>query len=144
MVVALLVVVAVVGATAVYLAGEAQHRRDRRDVVRWEHDGLPAARDAETLQRALRPTMISTEIAAGRGRLEQDARAIVGAAGPEVVRPAAAAWLEAIKKTEASLMAVGTPSFSGQQTRATAAFEVAESAEHTLVCRARLPGCSGP
>ena len=144
MVVGFLTVVALGGATGVYFAGEAQHRRDRADIVRWEARALPAARDAETRQEALRPTMPAAQVGEIRTALQRDIDAIVAAPLPEIVRPAAAAYVEAIRKTAASLEAVGSASFERAQAQARSAFAAAAAAEQTLVCRARLPACSSP
>jgi len=58
------------------------------------------------------------------------------------VKPPAAAYVEAIRRTEASLEAIGTPSFPGAQVRAAAAFRDAAAAVQVVVCRAHLSGCS--
>lgn len=144
MVVASLIVAAAVGATAVYYAGEAQHRRDRSDILRWETRALPAATDASQLQQSLRASMQVAEIVPLRTRLQHDLDAITGTPLPEIVRPPAAAYAEAIRRTEASLEAIGTPSFGAAQVRAKAAFATAATAVQTLECRARLPACSSP
>ncbi len=139
-----LTVVAAAGATAVYFAGEAQHRRDRSDIVRWESRALPAARDAERVQRSVRASMRAADVASARATLQRDLAAIVAAAVPEIVRPAAAAYVDAIKETQTSLEAVGTPKFEKAQRRATAAFAAAEGAVRSLLCRANLAGCVRP
>lgn len=144
MVVGLLTLVAAGGATAVYFAAQAQHRRDRADILRWEARALPAARDAEMLQRSLRSSMPVAEIVRLRTALQHDLDAIIGAPLPEIVRPPAAAYQEALRRTEASLEAIGTASFAAAQARANEAFNAASAAVQTLVCRARLPGCSSP
>ena len=144
MVVVFLTVVAVGGATGVYFAGEAQHRRDRADIVRWEARALPAARDAEARQRMLRGAMPAREIAETSVALQRDIDAIAAPPLPEIVRPAAAAYVEAIMKTAVSLQVVGSASFGRAQSQARAAFAAAAAAEQTLVCRARLPACSRP
>jgi hypothetical protein len=143
MVVGALTAVAAAGATGVYYVGEAQHRRDRADIVRWEARALPAANDASTLQRSLRAAMPVTETSRLRSRLQVDLDAIAGEPLPDIVKPAAAAYADAIRKTEASLDAIGTAGFEAVQTRANAAFGAAAAAVQTLVCRARLPACSG-
>src|SRR5437667_7834493 len=70
MVLAALTVVAAGGATAVYFAGEAQHRHDRADIVAWEARALPAARDASAVRDQLRATMPAEQIAEARARLD--------------------------------------------------------------------------
>ena len=144
MVVAFLTVVAAAGATGVCYAGEAQHRRDRADIIRWEARALPAARDASSLQRSLRAKMPVAEIVRLRTRLQDDVAAITASPLPDIVKPPAAAYVEAIRRTEASLEAIGTPSFPGAQARAAAAFRDAAAAVQTVVCRAPLPDCSSP
>ena len=144
MVVATLTVVAAAGATGVYYAGEAQHRRDRTDILRWEARALPAARDASDLQRSLQATTPQAQIGRLRTRLRDDLAAITGSPLPDIVKPPTAAYVEAIRRTEASLDAVGSPSFQAAQTRAAAAFHDAAAAVQTVVCRAHLPGCSSP
>jgi hypothetical protein len=138
-----LTAVAAAGATAVYYAGEAQHRRDRADISRWEARALPAAQDAAAIQRTLRASLTGPEIARLRARLRADAASITASPLPDVVKPAAAAYLDAIRKTEASLGAAGI-AFQGAQNIARAAFVAADAAVQTLVCRARLPACSNP
>jgi len=144
MVAVTLVAVAAIGATSVYFAGEAQHRRDRADILRWEARALPAASDASALQQSLRASMPVAEIVPLRSRLQRDLDAITGAPLPDIVKPAAAAYLDALKKTEASLEAIGTSNFQSVQNRAKAAFAAAVVAVQALVCRARLPACSSP
>jgi hypothetical protein len=144
MVVVSLSLIAVVGATAVYFAGEAQHRRDRADIIAWEARAHPAARDALAVRNRLRRTMASTEIVGERAELERDLKLLIAAPLPEVVRPAASAYAEAIRKTEAALEAVGTPSFARVWRRAGVAFAAAATSEQNLVCRARLPACARP
>ena len=142
MVVVSLTVVAAVGATAVYFAGEAQHRRDRSDIIRWEARALPAGRDASALQQSLRASMPVTKIVQLRSRLTRDLEAITRAPLPDIVKPPAAAFVDAIRGTEASLEAIGSPSFQAAQTRAAAAFRAATAAVEVVECRARLPACS--
>jgi hypothetical protein len=144
MVVASLTVIAAGGATAVYFAGEAQHRRDRVDIIAWEKRALPAARDASAVRDRLRATMPLAQIIAARAALGRDLNALTAAPLPEVVRPAAAAYAEAIRRTEATLEAVGTPLFAEAWRRAGVAFTAAATSEQDLVCRARLPACSRP
>ena len=144
MVVASLTVIAAGGATAVYFAGEAQHRRDRVDIIAWEARALPAARDASAVRDRLRDTMPPAEIVAARGELERDLHALIAASLAEVVRPAAAAYVDAIRRTVAALEAVGTSSFAEAWRRAGAGFTAAATAEQDLVCRARLPACARP
>jgi hypothetical protein len=144
MVVATLTAIAAGGATAVYFAGEAQHRRDRADIIAWEARALPAARDASKLRDRLRATMPLAQIIAARAALGRDLNTLTAAPLPEVVRPAAAAYTEAIRRTETTLEAVGTPSFGEAWRRAGAAFTAAATAEQDLVCRARLPACLRP
>jgi len=144
MVVASLTVVAAVGATAVYFAGEAQHRRDRSDIVRWEARALPAGRDASALQQSLRASMPAATIGQLRSRLQRDLDAITRPPLPDIVKPPAAAFVDAIRRTQASLQAVGSPSFQAAQARAAAAFRTALAAVRTVECRARLPACSIP
>jgi hypothetical protein len=143
MVVASLTAIAAGGATAVYFAGEAQHRLDRADIVAWEARALPAVRDAATVRGRLRTTMSSSEIIAARGVLDRDLNILVASPLPGVVRAAAAAYAEAIRRMEAALEAVGTPSFQEAWRRAEAAFSSAATSEQDLVCRARLPACVG-
>jgi hypothetical protein len=144
MVVGTLVVVAAIGATAVYFAGEAQHRRDRADILRWEARALPAAEDASALQQSLRASMPVAEIVRLRSRLQRDLDAITRAPLPDIEKPPAAAYVDAIRRTEASLEAIGTSAFQPVQDRAKAAFVAAAAAVRTLVCRARLPACASP
>jgi hypothetical protein len=144
MVVASLTVIAAGGATAVYFAGEAQHRRDRADIVAWEARALPAAIDAAGLRGRLSSTMSLPSIVSARSRLGRDLKTLTGRPIPEIVRPTVAAYVEAIRRTEAALEAVGTPSFAEAWRRAGAAFEAAMTTEHALVCKARLPACAGP
>jgi len=141
MVVASLTVIAAGGATAVYFAGEAQHRRDRKDIIAWEARALPAVADASAIRNRLRATMPPPEIIAARGVLERDVNTVIGSPLPGVVRPAAAAYAEAIRMTEAALEAVGTSSFAEAWRRAGTAFAAAATFEQDLVCRARLPAC---
>jgi len=144
MVVVSLSLVAAAGATAVYFAGEAQHRRDRADIIAWEARALPAARQASAVRNRLRGTMSPTEIAAARAELERDLTAVIAAPLPEVVRPAASGYAAAIQKTEAAIEAVGTSSFAEAWRKAGAAFAAAATSEQNLVCRARLPSCARP
>jgi len=144
MVVVTLVVVAAVGATAVYFVGEAQHRRDRADILRWEARALPAAEDASALQQSLLASMPVAEIVQLRSRLQRDLDAISRSPLPDIVKPAAAAYVDAIRKTEGSLEAIGTSAFPVVQNRAKAAFAAGAAAVQTLVCRARLPACASP
>jgi len=144
MVVASLTVIAAGGATAVYFAGEAQHRRDRADIIAWEARALSAARDASAVRDRLRATMPPAQIFAARAALGSDLTALTAPPLAEVVRPAAAAYAEAIRRTQAALEAVGTPSFAKAWRRAGVAFTIAATSEQDLVCRARLPACSRP
>jgi hypothetical protein len=144
MIVASLTVIAAGGATAVYFAGEAQHRRDRRDIVVWESRALPAATDAAAVRERLRATMSLPEIIAARGVLQRDLNTLIAPPLPGVVQSAAAAYAEAIRGTEAALEAVGTSSFAEAWRRAGAAFAAAATFEQDLVCRARLPACARP
>jgi hypothetical protein len=144
MVVAALTTVAAGGATAVYYAGESQHRRDRADIVRWEARALPAATEAATVRASLTTSMPAAAIANARSTLQRDLAAIVSPPLPEIVRPAAAAYESAISKTLAALNAIGSPGFSLASQGASAAFEQAARTEQTLVCRARLPVCREP
>ena len=144
MVVATLTLVAAGGATTVYFVGEAQHRRDRADILRWEGRALPATKDASAVQQSLRASMHVTEIVRLRSRLQRDLDAITRAPLPDIVKPAAAAYVDAIRKTEGSLEAIGTPAFQVVQGRAQAAFVAAGDAVQTILCRARLPDCSSP
>jgi hypothetical protein len=141
MVVASLTAIAAGGATAVYFAGEAQHRRDRADIIAWEARALPAAQEAAAVPGRLRASMPRAEIVAARTVLERDLNALIESPLPGVVRAAAAAYAEAIRRTEAALDAVGTPSFDEARRRASAAFMTAATSEQDLVCRARLPAC---
>ena len=144
MVAATLTLVAASGATAVYYGAQAQHRRDRNDILRWEARALPAAHDAEARVQALRATLRSADIARVRAALGNDLEAITRAPLPEIVRPPAAAYVEALKRSEAVLEAIGTASFEAALTRAKAAFVAARSAVQTLDCKGRLPACSNP
>ena len=144
MVVVTLVAVAAIGATAVYFVGEAQHRRDRADILRWEARALSAAEDASALQQSLRAAMPVVEIVQLRSRLRRDLDAITRAPLPDIVKPAAAAYVDAIRKTESSLEAIGTSAFPIVQNRARAAFAAGARAVQALVCRARLPACPSP
>src|SRR2546430_17437256 len=72
MVLAALTVVAAGGATAVYFAGEGQHRRDRADIFAWEARALPAARDASAVRDQLRATMPAEQNSEPRARLAHD------------------------------------------------------------------------
>jgi hypothetical protein len=142
MVVASLTAIAAGGATAVYFAGEAQHRRDRADIVAWEARALPAAKDAAAVRARLRGTMPLAEIVAARGVLERDLSTVIASPLAGVVRAAAAAYAEAIRRTEATLEAVGTSAFEEAWRRAGSAFAAAVTSEQDLVCRARLPACA--
>jgi hypothetical protein len=144
MVVASLTVIAAGGATAVYFGGEAQHRRDRADITAWELRALPAAKDAAAVRDRLRATMPLTEIIAARRMLQRDLNTLIAPPLAGVVRPAAAAYAEAIKRTEAALEAVGSSSFAEAWRRAGTAFAAAAASEQNLVCRARLPACARP
>ena len=144
MVVVALTILAAGGATTVYFVGEAQHRRDRADILRWEARALPAAEDASALQQSLRASMQVAQIVQLRSRLQRDLDAITRAPLPDIVKAAAAAYVDAIRKTEGSLEAIGTAAFQVVQNRAKAAFVAAAAAVQTLVCRARLPACTSP
>jgi hypothetical protein len=142
MVVASLTVIAAGGATAVYFAGEMQHRRDRADIIAWEARALPAAKDAAAVPDRLRATMPLPDILAARRNLERDLSTVIASPLPGVVQEVAAAYAEAIRRTEAALDGVGMPSFAQAQRRAAAAFMAAATAEQDLVCRAHLPACA--
>ena len=144
MVVVTLTLVAAGGATTVFFVGEAQHRRDRADILRWEARALPAAQDAAVLQQSLRRSIPVDEIVQLRSRLQRDLDAITRAPLPDIVKPAAAAYVDAIRKTEGSLEAIGTGAFEVVQNRAKTAFTAAAAAVQTLVCRARLSACASP
>jgi hypothetical protein len=144
MVVASLTAIAAGGATAVYFAAEAQHRRDRADITAWEARALPAAIGASMVRVRLGSTMSPPSIIAARSELQRDLDALTRPPIPGIVRPTLLAYEEAIRRTEAALEAVGTPSFAETWRRAGEAFAVAITTEHTLVCRARLPACAGP
>jgi hypothetical protein len=144
MVVASLTAIAAGGATAVYFAGEAQHRRDRKDIVAWEARALPAARDAASVRDRLRATMPLPEIIGARRLLERDLNTLIAPPLAGVIRPVAAAYAEAIRRTEATLEAVGSSSFASAWRRAGTAFAAAATSEQNLVCRARLPACARP
>ena len=144
MVVVALTVVAGVGASAVYFAAQAQHRRDRRDISAWEARALPAARDGQTMVGTLRPSMPVSQIVTIRSALERDLVAITRSPLPEIVRPAADLYIEAFRRSESALEAVGTASFRTAMARALAAFARAATAVHDLDCRARMPACASP
>jgi hypothetical protein len=144
MVVASLTVIAAGGATAVYFAGEAQHRRDRADIIAWEARALPAAKDAAAVRDRLRGTMPPIEIKAARRALARDMSTLIAPPLAGVVRAAAAAYAEAIRRTQAALDAVGTASFADAWRLAGTAFARATTAEQDLACRARLPACGRP
>jgi len=141
MVVLTLTIVAAGGATAVYFTAEAQHRRDRADIVRWEGRAVPAARDAASVRSTLRGTMSPDQVSATRARLQRDLDAIVSPPLPEIVRPAAAAYQAAISETAAALDFLGTSKFDEALNRAALAFDEAARTEQVLVCRAELPSC---
>jgi hypothetical protein len=144
MVVAFLTIVAAAGATSVYFVGESQHRRDRTDILRWEARALPAAADAISIEDGLHADMSVAEVVSARTALQRDLTTITRRPLPEIVRPAVAAYIEAFRRAEAALAAVGTTSFLAAKGRATAAFDTAAAAVQTLVCRARLPACVTP
>ena len=127
-----------------YFAAQAQHRRDRRDVAAWEARAAPAARDAETMVESLRQSMPVSRIVTIRSALERDLAAITRAPLPEIVRPAVSLYIEAFRRSEATLEAVGATSFAAAKARAQAAFAAAGSAVHDLDCRARMPACTSP
>lgn len=141
MVVLALTVVAASGATAVYFAGEAQHRRDRADIVRWEARALSAAEDAAAVRDSLTSSMPAASLASARAALQRDAAAIVEQPIPEIVRPTAAAYQTAISKTLATLDVVGSAQFQAAWRAAGIAFKQAARTEQDLVCKARLPNC---
>ncbi|HEV2685767.1 MAG TPA: hypothetical protein VGW79_03925 [Actinomycetota bacterium] len=144
MVVLTLTLVAAAGATAVYYTGESQHRRDRADIVRWERDALPAALDAERIEQSLRGEVRKGEPRLLLVALQHDQHTVATPPIPEIMRPAAAAYLDAVEKTQDSLQAYGTPSFERLQALAEAGFAAAKAALQTVLCRARLPACSSP
>jgi hypothetical protein len=144
MVVVSLTAIAAGGATAVYFAGEAQHRRDRADIIAWQARALPAAIDASMVRVRLSSTMSLPSIIAARSELQRDLDSLTAPPIPEIVRPTLSAYEEAIRRTEAALEAAGTPSFAEALRRAGAAFALAKTTEHALVCRARLPACTKP
>jgi len=144
MVVATLTAVAAAGATTVYFVGEAQHRRDRADITAWEARALSAAREASSVRDSLRAMMPLSAIVAARSTLTRDLNTITAAPLPGIVRPTVAAYVDAIRRTNAALDAVGSSSFAEAWRRAGAAFAAASTTEQNLVCKARLPACGGP
>src|SRR6266700_7770364 len=109
MVAVVLTLVAAGGATGVYFSGQAQHRRDRAEILAWERNVLPAGVEAQQIQRSLEHTGVDR--AAARTSLARDRSVLLAGPVAEVVRPAVASYVTAIDKALVALDAAGTSGF---------------------------------
>jgi hypothetical protein len=166
MVAVALALAGIAGAAVVLTAARAQHARDRGDIAAFRRAGLAVAEGAYTDHRALRdiaaamrsygpgaaPASTLTE---RRARLEAARHTLSDSkiAIPDILARTYAAYLEGIAGSLRALStlqdAVGARAFSAaaragfdrEWSAATARFEAARAAFHTLECSARLPDC---